>query len=127
MADQAQDGIIRRVCLAHKLPGIAVQYIRFRKRIFAVLHQLFLDDILYFLHLHRRLIQRLNRPHNPLDLPLRNLFLHPDFVVRLADRHKNLIPVVLDNAPIPFNNFHCVTPFLCYTKSLLCYSYLKTQ
>ena len=71
-----------------------------------LLHQLALDDVLNILDEHPLFLFPLNIKEDILHFPLGGplAFLH--FGVRLADRDRDLVPVVIGDCAVPLDHLH---------------------
>ena len=106
VADEAEDGLVRRVRLAHERAVVAVDDVRFGEGVVPLLHQLLLDDVLDVLDEHALFLFPLDVGEDGLDLCARGALFGLHLRVCLADRDGDLRAVVLDDRSVSLDDLH---------------------
>ena len=105
VADEGQDGFVRRVGFAHQGPAVAVDDVGLRQFELAGLLELAFHHVLDVFHEQAVLVAPLHVFRNAADLVLVQPFRPLHGRVGLADGDDDLLQVEIDAGAVPFDDF----------------------
>ena len=105
VADQGQDGFVRRIRFAHQGAAVAVNDVGLGQIEFSRFLDLVFHHILDVFHQEALLVFLLDIPRDSENLAVLQPLLRRDGRIGLADGHHNLLEVEIHAGAVPFNHF----------------------